>query len=79
MVYTLACPNRRSNHSIKTHEHPAHTHLGKVYIRDLVVLHQRALVCGACTGAAQVGVSLVPSSDSLFKRSRSHFLLVCLA
>jgi len=39
------------------------THLGKVYKRALVVPlsspHQRAFVCGACIGTAQVGVSLV--------------------
>jgi len=39
------------------------TRLGNVYKRVLVILpsspHQRAFVCGACIGTAQVGVSLV--------------------
>ena len=50
-----------THHSIKTCTHPAR--LGKVYKRALVVPpsspHQRAFVCGACTGTAQIGVSLV--------------------
>jgi len=29
--------------------------------------HQRAFICGACTGTAHVGVSVVSLSDSLFK------------
>ena len=40
--------------------------------------HQRALVCGACTGTAQVGASLVSLVDSLSKWSRPHWLCVCL-
>ena len=55
---------------------------GKVYKRALVVPpsspHQRAFVCGACTGTEQVGVSLVSLCDPLFKRSRLHCLDVCL-
>ena len=50
--------------------------LGKVYKRALVVppssLLQRMFVCGACTGTAQVGISLVSLFDPLFKRSRLH-------
>jgi len=69
-----------THHSIKTRTHP--TRLGKVYKRALVVPpsspHQRAFVCGACTGTAQVGVSLVSLFDLLFKRSRLHCLDVCL-
>ena len=56
--------------------------LGKVYKRALVVppssLHQRMFVCGACTGTAQVGISLVSLCDPQFKRSRLHCLDVCL-
>ena len=52
------------------------TPLGKVYKRALVVPpsspHQRAFVCGACTGAAQVSVWLVLLFDPLFKQSRLH-------
>jgi len=59
-----------------------HSRLGKVYKRALVVPlsspHQRAFVCGACTGTAQFGVSLVSLFDPLFKRSRLHCLDVCL-
>jgi len=48
------------------------TRLGKVYKRALVVPpsspHQRAFVCGAWIGTAQVGVSLVSLFDPLFKR-----------
>ena len=59
-----------------------HSRLGKVYKKALVVPpsspHQRAFVCGACTGTAQVGVSLVSLCDPLFKRSRLHCLDVCL-
>jgi len=40
--------------------------------------HQRAFVCGACIGTAQVGVSLVSLFDPLFKRSRLHCFDVCL-
>ena len=59
-----------------------HSRFGKVYKRALVVTpfspHQRAFVCGACTGTAQVGVSLVFLFDPLFKRSRLHCSDVCL-
>jgi len=52
-----------STHSINTRKHPTHAPLGNVYTRALVVPpsspHQRAFVCGACTGTAQVDVSLV--------------------
>jgi len=58
------------------------TRLGKVYKRALVVPpsspHQRAFVCGACIGTAQVGVSLVSLFDPLFKRSRLHCFDICL-
>jgi len=37
---------------------------------------QRALGCGACTGTAQVGVSLVSLFNPHFKRSRLHCLVV---
>ena len=40
--------------------------------------HQRAFVCGACIGTAQVGVSLVSLFDLLFKRSRLHCFDTCL-
>ena len=40
--------------------------------------HQRVLVCGACTGTAQVGVLLVSLSDPLLKQSRLHCLDVSL-
>jgi len=53
-----------TKHSINTRKHSTPTPLGKVYKRALVVPsstpHQRAFVCGACKGTAQVGVSLVP-------------------
>jgi len=56
--------------------------LDKVYKRALVVpsssLHQRAFVCGTCTGTAQVGVSLVSLFNPLFKQSRLHCLDACL-
>jgi len=71
-----------STHSINTHKHPTPTRLGKVYKGALVVPlsspHQRAFVCGACIGTAQVGVSLVSLFDPLFKRSRLHCFDVCL-
>jgi len=61
---------------------PTPTRLGKVYKRALVVPpsfpHQRAFVCGACIGTAQVGVSLVSLFDPLFKRSRLHYFDICL-
>ena len=54
--------------------------LGRVYKRALVVPpsspHQRVFVCVACTGTAQVGVSLVSLFDPLFKQSR--FLFRCM-
>jgi len=72
----------QSNHSINTRKHTTPTPLGKVYTGALVVPsftnHQRAFVCGACTGTAQVGVSLVSLFDPLFKLSRLHCLNVCL-
>ena len=37
---------------------------------------QRAFICGAYTGTAQVGVSLVSLLDPLFKRSRLHCQVV---
>ena len=40
--------------------------------------HQRAFVCGACIGTAQVGVSLVSLFDPPFKRSRLHCFDICL-
>ena len=59
-----------------------HSRLGKVYNRALVVPpsspHQRVLVCGACTGTAQVGVPLVSLFNPLFKRSRLHCFDICL-
>jgi len=54
------------------------------YKRALVVLgpqsspHQRAFVCGACTGTTQVGVSLESLFDALFKWSRWLCLDSCL-
>jgi len=39
---------------------------------------QRVFVCGACTGIAQVVVSLVAPVDSLFKQSILRCLGVCL-
>jgi len=55
---------------------PTPTRLGTVYKRALVVPlsspHQRAFVCGACIGTAQVGVSLVSLFDPLLKWSRLH-------
>jgi len=61
---------------------PTPTHLGKVYKRALVVPlsspHQRAFVCGACLGTAQVGVSLVSLLNPLFKQSRLHCFHICL-
>jgi len=57
-------------HSIYTRKHPNPTRLGKVYKGALVVPlsspHQRAFVCGAWIGTAQVGVSLVSLFDPLF-------------
>jgi len=71
-----------STHSINTRKHPTPTYLGQVYKRDLVVPpcspHQRAFVYGACTGTAQLGVSLVSLVDLLFKQSRLHCFDVCL-
>jgi len=65
-----------STHSINLGQHPTPTPLGKVYKRAVVVPpsspHQRTFVCGACTGAAQVGVSLVSLFDLLLKRSRLY-------
>ena len=59
-----------------------HSCLGKVYKLALVVPPsspcQRAFVCGACTGTAQVGVLLVSLFNPLFKRSRLHCLDICL-
>jgi len=40
--------------------------------------HQRAFVCGACIGTAQVGVLLTSLFNQLFKRSRLHFFDICL-
>jgi len=58
------------------------TRLGKVYKGALVVPpsspHQRAFVCGACIGTAQIGVSLVSLLDPLFKRSKLHCFDICL-
>jgi hypothetical protein len=71
-----------STHSINTRTHPTPTRLGQVYKRALVVPpsfpHQRAFVCGACIGTAQVGVSLVSLFGPLFKRSRLHCFDICL-
>jgi len=62
-----------SAHSSNTREHPSPTRLGQAYKRALVVPpffpYQRAFVCGACAGTAQVDVSLVTLFDPLFKRS----------
>jgi len=53
---------------------------GKVYARALVVSpsspYQRALACGACTGTAQIGVSLVSLFDPPFKRSTGLVVLI---
>ena len=63
------------NHSINTRKHPIPTPLGKVYNKILVVPssspHQRAFTCRACTGTAQVGVSLVPSRGFSPKPTRA--------
>jgi len=71
-----------STHSINTRTHPTPTRLGQVYKRALVVPpsfpHQRAFVCGACIGTAQVGVLWVSLFDQLFKRSRLHCFDICL-
>jgi len=81
------CPHSATSHirlahSINTRKHPTPTPLGKVYKRALVVPpsshHQRVFVCGACTGTAQVGVSLVFLFDPLFKQSRLNCLDICL-
>jgi len=60
---------------------PTPTRLGKVYKGALVVPlsspHQRAFVCGACTGTTQVGIPLVSLFDPLFKRSRLHCFDIC--
>ena len=65
-----------STHSINTRKHPTPTRLGKVYRGALVVPlsspHQRAFVCGACIGTAQVSISLVSLFNPLFKGSRLH-------
>ena len=62
--------------------HPTPTRLGKVYKGALVVPlsspHQRAFVCVASIGTAQVGVSLVSLLDPLFKRYRLYCLDICL-
>jgi len=62
--------------SINTHKHPTPTRFGKVYKGALVIPlcspHQRAFVCGACIGTAQIGISLVSLFDPLFKRSRLY-------
>jgi len=67
-----------TTHSTNTRAHPTPTLLGKVYKRVLVVPpsspHQRAFICGACIGTAQVGVSLVSLFDLLFERSRLYCL-----
>jgi len=72
-----------TNHSINTRAHPTTPRLGKVYKRALVVPssfpHQRAFVCGACIGTAQVGVSLVSLFGPLFKRSRLHCFDICMS
>jgi len=70
-----------SNRSINTRRHPTHAPLGKVFARALVVpssFHQRVFVCVGRAQAAQVGVSLVSSLNSLFKQSRLHCSQVCL-
>ena len=50
----------------------------KALVVPLSSPHQRAFVCGACMGTAQVGVSLVSLFDPLFKRFRLHCFDVCL-
>jgi len=69
-----------TNHSINTCKHPTPTRLGKVRVGVGCPSspHQRAFVCGACTGTAQVGVSCVSLFGPLFKRSGMHCLHVCL-
>ena len=72
--HTMGLFHIHTNHSINTRAHPTPPRLGKVYKRPLVVPpsfpHQRAFVCGACIGTAQVGVSLVSLFNPLFKQSR---------
>jgi len=68
--------------SVNARKHPTPPSLDKVYKRVLVVPpstpRQRTFICGACTGTAQVGVSLVSLFAPLFKRSRLHCLGECL-
>ena len=44
----------------------------KAFVVPLSSPHQRAFVCGACIGTAQVGVLLVSLFNPLFKQSRLH-------
>jgi len=64
-------------YSIDTRKHPTPTRLRNSLGCIPVSPHQRTFVCRACTGTAQVGVSLVSLLDLLSKRSRSHCLDVC--
>jgi len=50
----------------------------RVLVVPLSSPHQRAFVCGACIGTAQVGVLLVSLLDPLFKRSRLYCFDICL-
>ena len=63
-AHSMGLIHIHTKHSINTRKYPTPTPLGKVFKRALVVPsstpHQRAFVCGACKGTAQVGVSLVP-------------------
>ena len=47
-------------------------------LRTSPVPHQKAFVCEACTGTAQIGVSLFAPLDSFFKQSTLRCWGVCL-
>jgi len=64
----------------RAHPHPLTPwqSIQRALVVPLSCPHQRAFVCGACIGTAQVDVSLVSPLNPLFKRSMLHCFDICL-
>ena len=71
LALVFATDSAHTNHSINTRKHPTRAPLVTVIVPSSSP-HQRAFVCGARTGTAQVGVVLVSCLAALFNQSRLH-------
>jgi len=70
--------NQNQNTTTKTNDCCSCVFFIHVLCFFLCVLFYFFFICGACTGTAQIGISLVSLFDPLFKRSRLNCLDVCL-